>query len=127
MTPRWFAMLLVFGLASCSSEQTVVGSNVTASVSRDCPAVSPQGGDRVALESTSWSDGKLVVLAKDTFTCGAFQLTKPAYTLAGSELQLSWAWQRPPDAPMAACRCDRRIRFELSGLEKRDYSVRLAR
>lgn len=121
------AVVLAAACAACGEgEQTASGPNIVAR-SQKCTdtTVSKQRGATVT--GSEWISGKFVVQVADVFNCARHDLASPAYTATGAEVSIRWAWKRPTDGPVAACECERKLTFELSGLKQDQYSVRLQR
>lgn len=105
--------------------QIVTGTHIVARVSGCNKDVQPNES-AVAVVGSSWRDDKFVVTATEVFTCGPYRLVNPAYEVSGTEVRPRWGWTLPENAPVAACYCGRNLRFEITGLEQRHYTVRAA-
>jgi hypothetical protein len=119
------AIAILLALASCGErEQVVTAPNLTARAKPCDSAKTTHTAPGRTVTGSAWVDGKLVVKASDVFICGPFKLLEPSFAIAGAEISLDWKWGREENAPVAACRCERELQFEVAGLEQRQYTVR---
>ncbi|MBL8382632.1 MAG: hypothetical protein JNM90_06150 [Burkholderiales bacterium] len=110
-------------IASCGSgEQVVTGTNIVARA-KECSDSSPGPGGGAALTGSAWRAGTLVVDATEVVACG-MQLLRPSFAVAADELALDWAWGMSGGG-VAACRCTYALQFEVTGLEQRQYTIRV--
>ena len=115
-------------VASCSSEQVASGPNV---VARWKACGDTKGGmqnrGRTTLQDQAWVERTLVVTVVDNDECAGTRIADPGYKVNGKLVELNWGWRHVPDQPRAACYCDFKVRFEVSGLTPGDYQVQLGR
>ena len=127
--PAMVVALVAGFLASCSFfEKTASGPNVVARW-KACGDTSSglRNRGRTILQDHAWDGRTLVVNVVDNDYCGGTRIADPSYKVSGKLVELNWTWRHIPDGGIAACYCDFKVRFEVSGLAPGDYRVQLGR
>ena len=129
LSTQTIVLALIAGLvASCSSEQVASGPNVVARW-KACGNTKDglRNRGRTILQDHAWVDRTLVVNVVDNDSCAGTRIADPSYQVNGKLVELKWGWLYIPAQPRAACYCDFKVRFEVTGLAPGDYQVQLGR
>jgi len=105
------------------------GPNISVIETDNCSGEEEKWWNKPALSVSSqqWKGGILILEVDQVDNCGGHgRLSAPSYNLDGNALCVSWHRIFDPSKPVTACRCAWRLRFELSGLERKEYAVKLA-
>ena len=67
---------------------------------------------------------ELVVAVLANAACGGMQAQAPLARAREQELEITWVWVNPDNAPLAACKCTRHLEFRVAGAPAGDVAVR---
>ena len=81
----------------------------------------------LSISSQRWHGSTLILEVDQVASCGGHgRLSTPSYNANGNVLSVSWQRVWDPSQWAAGCRCASRLRFEISGVERKEYVIKLS-
>jgi hypothetical protein len=68
----------------------------------------------------------LVVGVLANATCGGMRAESPRAEARDKEIEITWLWVNPDNAPLAACKCTRHLEFRVADAPEGDVAIRAA-
>jgi len=69
---------------------------------------------------------ELVVGVLANAACGGMQAQAPLVQVREREIEITWLWVNPDNAPLAACKCTRHLEFRVTDAPEGEVAIRAA-